>query len=704
MGLFSGKVVIVTGAGGGLGRSYALAFAREGGRVVVNDLGGTRDGSGADSSMADRVVAEIRQAGGEAIASHDSVATVEGGCAIAQAALRAFGRVDVLVNNAGILRDKTLVKMEEEMWDLVVQVHTKQLYAVTRPVLAHMIERGGGGKIVNTTSLAGLLGNYGQTNYSTAKAGVAGFTRTLALEARKHGIQVNAVAPVAKTRMTEDVAMVPAEMKPEHVTPMVLYLCSAQSDAVTGRVFGVHGNQVFEYKTVQTPGVTKAGTEPWTVAEITARFQEISRDTAAPASAAPGPDEVTLAFGQIPRGFRPAAASGWEANIHWAIRGASDQTLTVSAGACTHKPGLSGSPTCTVKTDKDSVIGMFGGTLDPTKAFLAGKLVADNLPDMMKMATAFDFKAIGKAIADAKGGAAASAPKGETKAQAIDLRKAIGRRYSGDFAMVDREWIRQYALATNDPNPRYLEGDVVAPPLFPVRLFLPLMFRCPGDPEIDLDMLKLVHGEQDMTWHGPIRPDEIVNLRAVLESIAQKSKGCVCAWRLLGIVDGQTRVEARMSLFVRGQMLPGVEPGTEFGVVPPVGAGEPVGEPVAVSTTTVAMDQPKRYAAASLDDNPIHVDEKVAQAAGHPTVILHGLCTMAFAARGIVDEILGGDPTRLRRFAVRFSRPVLPGWVLTTRIWEAGTTPEGRRALQVETANADGQNVITNGWAEIDPA
>jgi acyl dehydratase len=283
----------------------------------------------------------------------------------------------------------------------------------------------------------------------------------------------------------------------------------------------------------------------------------------------------------------------------------------------------------------------------------------------------------------------------------LDLREAIGRRYSADDLQVEEGWIKDYALATNDPNPRYLEGEIVAPPIFPVRLYRDVMFKAIGDPEIGLDMLRLVHGEQDMTWHGPIRPGDVVSLQAVIETVAQKSKGCVVAIRKLAIVEGETRVEARMSVFVRGQMLPGVEVGEVLGDVPTTG-GEPEGEPIATSTQTVAMDQPKRYAAASLDVNPIHMDEAVAKKAGLPSVILHGLCSMAFACTGVVDELLGGDSSRLHRFAVRFSRPVLPGWVLTTKMWDAGTTADGRQAYQVQTFNQDGVKVITSGWAEVD--
>ena len=204
MGLLDGKVAIITGAGGGLGRAHALLFAKEGAAVVVNDLGGARDGAGGGHSMADQVVKEIQAAGGQAVANYDSVATVEGGESICKSAIDAFGKVDILVNNAGILRDKTLVNTDEASWDIVIQVHLKGTYCVTRPVFTHMKNRGQGGVIVNTSSTSGLIGNFGQSNYGAAKAGIAGFTRCLALEGKKYNIRVWGLAPVAVTRLTED--------------------------------------------------------------------------------------------------------------------------------------------------------------------------------------------------------------------------------------------------------------------------------------------------------------------------------------------------------------------------------------------------------------------------------------------------------------------------------------------------------------------
>ncbi|MBW2203923.1 MAG: SDR family NAD(P)-dependent oxidoreductase, partial [Deltaproteobacteria bacterium] len=206
---FDDRVAIVTGAGAGLGRAYALELAQRGAKVVVNDLGGARDGTGGGTSAADQVVEEIKSSGGEAVANYDSVATAEGGQAIVDSAVEAFGKVDIVINNAGILRDKTLAKMEPENWDAVMDVHLKGAYNVSRPAFIKMRENGYG-RIILTTSAAGLYGNFGQTNYSAAKMGLIGFMNTVKLEGDKHNIRVNTVAPVAATRLTEDI--LPPEM------------------------------------------------------------------------------------------------------------------------------------------------------------------------------------------------------------------------------------------------------------------------------------------------------------------------------------------------------------------------------------------------------------------------------------------------------------------------------------------------------------
>lgn len=280
MALLDGKVALVTGAGGGLGREHALALAREGAKVVVNDLGGTRDGGGGGQSMADAVVDEIKELGGEAVASYDSVATVEGGERIVQTGIDAFGKIDVCINNAGILRDKTVSKTTEDLWDPVIAVHLKGTYAVSRPAFNHMKETGGG-VIINTSSTSGLNGNFGQANYGAAKAGIAGFTRCMALEGQKYGIRCFILAPVALTRLTEDLPGMQDDalkdrLDPKLVSPLVVYLASDLAKDQTNKTFYIGGGKIAEMKVVTAKGVTKAEDGGlWTAQEIADKMGDI---------------------------------------------------------------------------------------------------------------------------------------------------------------------------------------------------------------------------------------------------------------------------------------------------------------------------------------------------------------------------------------------------------------------------------------------
>ncbi|MGY6500461.1 MAG: SDR family oxidoreductase [Acidimicrobiales bacterium] len=240
---FDGQVAIVTGAGHGLGRQHALQLAARGARVVVNDLGGAVDGTGADVGPAQHVVDEINAAGGEAVANTDSVASQAGGEAIVQTALDAFGRVDIVVNNAGILRDKAFHNLTPDLLDPVLQVHLYGAFWVTLPAWQLMREQNYG-RVINTTSAAGLFGNFGQTNYGAAKMGLVGFTKALAQEGRKRNVLANVIAPGARTRMTEDLLGPIAEsLDPEAVTPVVIYLASDQCK-VTGQILSVAGGRV----------------------------------------------------------------------------------------------------------------------------------------------------------------------------------------------------------------------------------------------------------------------------------------------------------------------------------------------------------------------------------------------------------------------------------------------------------------------------
>lgn len=268
------RVVVVTGAGGGLGRDYALTLAAEGASVVVNDLGGSRDGTGAGSAMADQVVAEIRDAGGRGVANYDSVATPEGAAGIIKTALDEFGAVHGVVSNAGILRDGTFHKMKMENFDAVLQVHLYGGYNVIRAAWPHFREQSFG-RVVVATSTSGLFGNFGQANYGAAKLGLVGLINTLAIEGVKYNIKANAIAPVAATRMTEDLLPpeVFAKLKPEFVAPVVAYLCTEEATD-TASVFIVGGGRVQRVALFQNDGANFDN--PPTVEEVAAQWSQIT--------------------------------------------------------------------------------------------------------------------------------------------------------------------------------------------------------------------------------------------------------------------------------------------------------------------------------------------------------------------------------------------------------------------------------------------
>jgi NAD(P)-dependent dehydrogenase (short-subunit alcohol dehydrogenase family) len=274
-----GRVVIITGAGGGLGRSYAQLLAAEGAKVVVNDLGGARDGSGGGSAMADAVVKGIRADGGDAVANYDSVATADGAAGVVATALEAYGAVHGLVNNAGILRDTSFAKMAPEQWDAVIQVHLQGTFNMTHAVWPHLREQGFG-RIVMATSTSGLFGNFGQANYGAAKLGMVGLMNTLAVEGGRSDILVNAVAPMAATRMTEDVA--PQEMldglPPTQVSPIVGHLLTEELRD-SGSIFVVGGGRTYRVQYFTNEGVTFP--EPPSIGQVAEAWSAITDMSAA---------------------------------------------------------------------------------------------------------------------------------------------------------------------------------------------------------------------------------------------------------------------------------------------------------------------------------------------------------------------------------------------------------------------------------------
>ena len=293
MGLLEGKVAIVTGAGRGIGREHALALAREGARIVVNDLGASLAGEGTDASTAHDVVDEIRALGSDAIANGENVADFEGARRLVEAAVERFGQLDILVNNAGILRDRMLVNMEEDEWDAVIRVHLKGHFAPTRHAAAHWRDRAKAGedvraRVINTTSPTGVFGNAGQANYGAAKAGIANLTIIAALELGRYGVTVNCIAPNARTRMTESAFELPDDdgefdpIAPENNTPIVVALCSDKAQAITGQVFHIFGGSV-NMLVPWSAGELFSNAAGWAADDLLGELVERLPDGAAPA-------------------------------------------------------------------------------------------------------------------------------------------------------------------------------------------------------------------------------------------------------------------------------------------------------------------------------------------------------------------------------------------------------------------------------------
>ncbi len=406
---FDGKVVVVTGAGAGLGRAYALEFSRRGAKVVVNDLGVERDGTAAGSlKSADKVVDEIKAAGGEAVANYDSVSTAEGGAAIIQTAIDTYGRVDILVNNAGILRDRTLAKMEPGDWQAVRSVHLDGAYNVTRPAFLHMREKGYG-RIIVTTSAAGLYGNFGQANYSAAKMGLVGLMNTLKLEGEKYNVKINCVAPLAATRLTEDVF--PQEMlhklRPEFVVPLVTYLCSDQCDE-NGLIFNA-GMACYNRAAIVTgPAIVVGdGKQPPTPEQIHQHWAAINDMTDAgeslnatvalgemlsafePKKAKTGkkaPPEVTVEsiFQRMPQAFQADKAEGVNVLFQYRITGpgGGEWFVAIKEQTCEITAGKHDKPTTTIIMSDTDFLALIRKELNAMQAFTSGKLKIEG--DLMK--------------------------------------------------------------------------------------------------------------------------------------------------------------------------------------------------------------------------------------------------------------------------------------------------------------------------------
>ena len=397
---FDDRVAIVTGAGAGLGRVYALELAKRGAKVVVNDLGGGRDGSGEGSaSPADKVVDEIKALGGEAVANYDSVATAEGGANIVKSALDAFGTVDILINNAGILRDKSFLKMEPENWHIVLDVHLNGAYNVSRPAFAVMKEKGYG-RILMTTSAAGLYGNFGQTNYTAAKMGLVGLMNTLKLEGQKYDIKVNTIAPVAASRLTEDI--LPPDfldkLKPELVAPMAIFLVSEKCP-VSGNIYNAGMGSFNRAAMVTGPGaVVGDGREIPTAEQLVSQWDHITTlkgakeyqnvneqigdllaafsQPAAATESSNGFGAAAEVFDSMPGAFVADAAAGVDVVFQYNItgEGGGDWYCVITDGSCRVEAGAHEKPTCTLEMGAADFLDMMNGKLAAMQAYTSGKL------------------------------------------------------------------------------------------------------------------------------------------------------------------------------------------------------------------------------------------------------------------------------------------------------------------------------------------
>jgi NAD(P)-dependent dehydrogenase (short-subunit alcohol dehydrogenase family)/putative sterol carrier protein len=406
---FDDRVAVVTGAGAGLGRAYALELARRGAKVVVNDLGAARDGAGKSSkSPADRVVEEIKKAGGQAVANYDNVATPAGGENIVRTALDAFGRVDILINNAGILRDKSFLNMALENWQAVLDVHLNGAYYVSRPAMAVMKESGYG-RIVLTTSAAGLYGNYGQSNYSAAKMALVGLMNTLNLEGMKYNIRINTIAPLAASRLTEDV--MPPDLfersKPEFVAPLVIYLCSEaceESGAIFNSGMGYYSRaavltgpaiQLGDRDHPPTPEQIHDNWEKINSMEGAREFKEANSaifaliiagttQPAAPTATAGGSGDIAALFEKMPETFKADASADVDVVFQFNISGAGggDWNCVIKDRKCTVETGVHARPVCTLKMADADFLAMMDGTLPAMQAFTSGKLKIEG--DIMK--------------------------------------------------------------------------------------------------------------------------------------------------------------------------------------------------------------------------------------------------------------------------------------------------------------------------------
>ncbi|XP_037536897.1 peroxisomal multifunctional enzyme type 2 [Nematolebias whitei] len=602
---FEGRVVLVTGAGGGLGRDYALAFASRGASVVVNDLGVDTAGGGRSSAAADKVVQEIRAKGGKAVANYDSV---EDGEKLIQTALDTFGRIDIVVNNAGILRDRSFPRTSDLDWDLIHRIHLRGSFMVTRAAWNHMRKQNFG-RIIMTASAAGIYGNFGQANYSAAKLGLLGLANTLAIEGQKYNIHCNTIAPVAGSRLTESV-MPPdlvAALKPEFVSPLVLWLCHEQCQ--------------------DNGGLYEVG-------------------------------------------------AGWIAKLRW------ERTQ----GRIVRQRNKLMTPEA-VRDQWDEICD-FTNAVKPS-----------NIQESMGMVV----DVLSRVESDGEAGAnLTAAPTSAVSKSRIDPSAVVGRQMEKGEFTYDHFQSILYALgigmSTKDPDDlRFLYEGHDDFSCFPTFAVIPTHKAIMGGelmsiPGLDIDPTQVLHGEHYLEIYKPLPTSGKLTSVSHLADVLDKGSGAVL------IIDSNTYNGDELLCF--NQFTVFVVGAGGFGgkrnsdkakaSLPP-----PKRAPDAVVIESTSRDQAALYRLSG-DWNPLHIDPNFAAMGTYKVPILHGLCSVGFAARHVLKQYANNDPSRFKAIKVRFAKAVLPGQSLQTEMWK-----EGNRIYIQCKVKENGDIALTGAYVDL---
>ncbi|XP_072453245.1 peroxisomal multifunctional enzyme type 2 [Notamacropus eugenii] len=601
---FDGRVVLVTGAGGGLGRAYALAFAERGASVVVNDLGGDFRGMGKSSSAADKVVEEIRKKGGKAVANYDSV---EAGEKVVKTALDAFGRIDVVVNNAGILRDRSFVRTSDEDWDIVHKVHLRGSFLVTRAAWDHM-KKQKFGRIIMTSSASGIYGNFGQANYSAAKLGLLGLSKTLAIEGLKSNIHCNTIAPAAGSRMTQTV--MPQDLldalKPDYVAPLVLWLCHDSCEE-NGSLFEVGAGWIGKLRWERTLGaIVRQKNQPVTPEAVKANWSKIC---------------------DFDNATKPQTV----------------QESTASMIEVLHK----------IDSQEDISMNRTSHTVSDTTSRL-DRAIGYKLPQQT-----FSY----------------------TELEAIMYALGVG------------------ASIKNPENLKFVyEGssDFSCLPTFGIipaqkSMMSGALAEVPG---LNINFAKLLHGEQYLELYKPLPRTGQLTSEAVIVDILDKGSGLVILLDVYSYSGKELICFNQFSVFIVGS---GGFGGKKTSNKAKVTVPPPKRPPDVVLEDTTSLNQAVLYRLSG-DWNPLHIDPSFASLGGFEKPILHGLCSLGFSARHVLQQFGNNDVSRFKAIKARFAKPVYPGQTLSTEMWK-----EGNRIHFQTKVQETGDIVLSNAYVDLVP-